>query len=169
MTAAAGSYARLLLEQVLSPAALEEVRALAADPALRDALENPAYDPREKEAVIRRLFPAEARRFFSVLCREGDWDLLPEILERHDALVRERDGVALVIFTCCHPPTESQRARIEALVREKYGKNGVEWHTVLDPEILGGFILSVDDRVLDRSLRTLADDLRRHITRGKAL
>ena len=166
MTAAAERYALLLLELDVSRPVLEEVRALAAEPELRAALENPAYDRGEKGAVVERLFPEEVRSFFRVLCDHGDYGLLPEILAEYDGLVRDRDGAALVTFTCVHEPTAEQRARIEELVRRKYGKKTVEWRTVLDPALLGGFILTVDDWVLDRSLRTMAEDLRRHVTGG---
>ena len=166
MTAAAESYARLLLEQDVPPAVLEEVRALAAEPELRAALEDPAYDRGDKQAVVDRLFPEVVRPFFRVLCGRGDYGLLPEILAEYDGLIRERDNVARVTFTCVHAPTPEQQARVEELVRRKYGKKAVEWRTVLDPALLGGFILTVDDWVLDKSLRAMAEDLRRHVTGG---
>ena len=142
------TYARLLLELAPSGETMAQVRALAGDPALREALEDPTYDRRDKTAVVGRLFPVEVRQFFRV---------------------RQREGVARVTFTCCHEPTPEQRKRVEDLVCRKYGKTGVEWHTVLDPAILGGFILTVDDWVLDKSLRTMAEDLRRHVIRGNTL
>ena len=165
MTAASGTYARLLLEQAVPEEVLSEARVLAAEPELRAALENPVYDRREKGAVIDRLFPEEVRPFLRVLCDRGDWALLPEILTEHDALVRRRDGVADVTFTCVHPPTDAQRRRVEEVVRRRSGRTGVRWNTVLDPSLLGGFILTVDDWVLDRSLRTMAEDLRRQLLR----
>ena len=161
-------YARLLLEQDLPPAALAEVRTLAADPLLAEAMENPAYDRREKQAAADRLFPAEARPYIRLLCGRGDYGLLPDILNEFDALVRARDGVAKVTFTCRHAPTAEQRQKLEDLVRRRYGKTAVDWRTVLDPAVLGGFILTVDDWVLDRSLKTLAEDLRRHVKGGSA-
>ena len=162
-------YARLLLEQTPPPLAVEDLRVLSEDANLREAMESPVYSFREKKAVIARLFPTEVQSFFQVLCNNGDYALLPEILDRYDGLVRARDGVARVTFTCCHEPTDAQRRSLEALVCQKYGKAGVEWHTVHDPAILGGFILTVDDWVLDKSLRSLAEDLHRHITRGSAI
>ncbi len=168
MTAAAGRYALLLLELAPREKTMEQVRALAGEAELQAALESPAYDRKEKRAVVNRLFPVELRQFFRVLCDHGDYHLLPEILDRYDALVRERDGVAMVTFTCCHEPTQEQRQRVEDLVCRKVGSNAVQWRTVLDPDILGGFILTVDDWVLDRSLRTMAEDLRRQI-RGNVL
>ncbi len=161
-------YARLLLEQGVPAEAMEQVRALAGEAELTAALENPAYDRRDKEAVVNRLFPAEARRFFRLLCGHGDYALLPAILEEYDALVRRRDGVARVVFTCCHPPTEEQRRKLEDLVCRKYGKTAVDWHTVLDPAILGGFILTVDDWILDQSLRAMVQDLGRRLKGGSA-
>ena len=165
---AAGTYARLLLEQELPSALLAETRALLTDPALGEAMEDPSADRREKEAVIDRLFPEPARPFLHVLCDHGDWALLPEIFTEYDALDRARRGVVRVTFTCCHAPTEDQRRRVEEIVCRRFGKTGVEWHTVLDPAILGGFILTADDWVLDRSLRTMAGDLRRRVTGGSA-
>ena len=163
------TYARLLLELAPSGETMARVRELAGDPALREAVEDPTYDRRDKTAVVGRLFPVEVRQFFRVLCDHGDYGLLPELLAEYDALVRQREGVARVTFTCCHEPTPEQRKRVEDLVCRKYGKTGVEWHTVLDPAILGGFILTVDDWVLDKSLRTMAEDLRRHVIRGNTL
>ena len=164
----AGVYARLLLEQALPDPVLEETRALLSDPVLGEALENPAIDRREKGAVIDRLFPEEARPFLRVLCDHGDWGLLPEILSEYDDLDRARKGVSRVSFTCCHAPTEAQRRQVEEIVRRKLGKTAVEWRTVIDPAVLGGFILTADDWVLDRSLRTMAGDLRRRLTGGSA-
>lgn len=169
MTAAAGVYARLLLEQDLPPEALEEARALALSPLVREAMENPTYDRGEKERAAERLFPPETRPFLRLLCRYGDWDLLPEILADYDALVRRRDGVAQVTFTCRYPPREDQRRRLEELVCRRYGCRAVAWRTVLDPAVLGGFILTVDDRVLDRSLRSMVRDLGVRLKGGEAL
>ena len=152
----AGTYARLLLEQDLPEAVLAETRALLEDAALNEALADPTVDRREKGAVVDRLFPEGARPFLRVLCDHGDWGLLPEILSEYDDLDRARKGAARVTFTCCHAPTEEQRRRVEEIVCRKFGKTAVEWHTVLDPAVLGGFILTVDDWVLDRSLRTMA-------------
>ena len=165
---AAGTYAQLLLEQDLPADILAETRALLADPALVEAMEDPSIDRREKGAVIERLFPEPARPFLHVLCDYGDWGLLPEIFTEYDALDRARRGVVRVTFTCCHAPTEEQRRRVEEIVCRRFDKTGVEWHTVLDPAILGGFILTADDWVLDRSLRTMAGDLRRRVTGGSA-
>ena len=169
MSAAAGAYARLLLEQNVPKDRLDQARSLALDPALREALENPTYDRQEKQAVIERIFPAELHPFLSLLCDYGDYALLPGVLEEYDALLRRRDGVARITFTCCHEPTQEQRERIEALVCRTHEKTGAEWHIVHDPSLLGGFILTVDDWVLDRSLRTMAEDLRRYVKRGNAL
>jgi F-type H+-transporting ATPase subunit delta len=164
----AGTYARLLLEQDLPEAVLAETRALLEDAALNAALEDPTADRREKGAVIDRLFPEQARPFLRVLCDHGDWGLLPEILSEYDELDRARRGVSRVSFTCCHAPTEAQRRQVEEIVRRRLGTTAVEWRTVIDPAVLGGFILTVDDWVLDRSLRTMAGDLRRRLTGGSA-
>lgn len=166
MTPAAERYAQLLLELDPSAEGMDETRALVEDPDLREALENPVYTQKEKDAVIHRLFPQEVRRFFQVVCGHGDFDLVPDMLDAYDGLRRKRDGIAQVTFTCCHEPTPEQREKLEALVRAKYHKNGVEWHTVLDPALAGGFILEVDDVVLDKSLRTAVENLRRHVVRG---
>ena len=91
---AAGAYARLLLEQAPSGAAMDQVRTLAADPALRAAMEDPAYETAEKEAAADRLFPEETRPFFRLLCRNGDWVLLPEILAEYDEICK---GVNLIL------------------------------------------------------------------------
>ncbi len=63
----------------------------------------------------------------------------------------------------CSLVTASPAPGLEQRLREFVGKEGytAEMVTSIDPQIIGGFIFSVDDGVVDASVRRQLDDLRR--------
>ena len=54
---------------------------------------------------------------------------------------------------------------ISDVLRDKVGKELLV-STKVDPSILGGFVAKVGDRVIDGSIRTQFENMRRHLTQG---
>lgn len=51
-----------------------------------------------------------------------------------------------------HRLSDSQRAELERLIRENAKSDRIEWDESVRPELLGGFILQIDDYRLDASV-----------------
>ena len=108
--------------------------------------------------------PREFVLFLQALVRRGRQQLLREIATAYmDLLDRKMDRVRAGVTLARHPDEKLKRTIQESLSRE-LGKQVIPAFTV-DPEILGGTIVRVGERVLDGSLRRRMTKLRRHLVK----
>lgn len=163
MTNLPENYARVLFDMNIEPEHVLTARTLLKESEeLKQALISPVVSKAEKRRIIDRLFPAEIKNFVKVMSDNGDVDIAEDMFGAYDALIRERDSVAYATFTYVTPPDEAQVEKLKAKIAKDHGKQNVELHLAQDPSLIGGFILTVEDLVLDRSVKTSISRLRRH-------
>lgn len=163
MTNLPENYARVLFDLNIEPEQVREARGLLEESSeLSEALMSPIVTRADKRKVIDRLFPAETRSFVKVMSDNGDIGIAEDVFRAYDALIRKRDDVAYATFTYVTAPDEAQVEKLKKKIAEDYGKQNVELHLEEDKSLLGGFVLTVEDLVLDRSVKTSIDRLRRH-------
>ena len=108
--------------------------------------------------------PREFVLFLQALVRRGRQQLLREIATQYmNLLDRKLDRVRAGVTLARHPDEKLKRTIQESLSRE-LGKQVLPAFTV-DPEILGGTIVRVGERVLDGSLRRRMTKLRRQLVK----
>jgi F-type H+-transporting ATPase subunit delta len=145
------------------------IDAVAAAVETTPAVQAVLMSPRVPKAAKARLLgaalrdaPREFVLFLQALVKRGRQRLLREIADEFHALLdiklnRVRAGVTLA-----RPADEPlQRSIAEALDRQ-LGKQVLPSFSV-EPEILGGAIVRVGERILDGSLRRRLTKLRRHL------
>jgi F-type H+-transporting ATPase subunit delta len=103
------------------------------------------------------------RKFVGVLNANGRLDLLPAISAE---LRTMRDAAAGRVRVKVTAPVPLLDAQVDALTKTLHAQ--LNAHPVLDvridPDILGGLIVQVGDKVYDTSVRTRLDNLRTHLT-----
>lgn len=103
------------------------------------------------------------RKFLGVLNENGRLDLLPAISAE---LRTMRDSTAGRVRVRVTAPVPLLDAQVDALTKTLHAQ--LNAHPVLDiridPDILGGLIVQVGDKVYDTSVRTRLDNLRTHLT-----
>lgn len=162
MTIVADNYAKVLFDRGVSPEDLEEAKSLLAVPELTQALENPFVAKQEKRAVIDALFPVALRSFFKVMCDNGDLTAAEEMFEEYDTLLRRQTGTVRAVFTYVTAPDEKQIETLKQVICKQYHASAVALRLEEDASLLGGFLLTVEDFVLDKSLRTAIGKMSRH-------
>lgn len=162
MTIVADNYAQVFFDRKVSSKDVAESRRLMAVPELTQALENPFVSKRSKRAVIDALFPAATRNFFKVMCDNGDLFAVGEMFEVYDKLVRKKNNTVRTVFTYVTPPDEAQVKALKQVICKQYHASAVELRLEEDVSLIGGFLLTVEDFVLDKSLRTAIDKMSRH-------
>jgi F-type H+-transporting ATPase subunit delta len=141
---------------------LQAIAALMADPVLERALTSPVVPKEHKEAMLVSAFPdvePRVRNFLVMLVRQGRLGLLPDIFTTFRALLNEHRGIQVVEVTTAQPMQQDERD----LVTERLASFlncRIELETRVDPEIIGGVIARIGDRVLDGSVRGRLDRLR---------
>ena len=88
--------------------------------------------------------------------------LLPQIIEVFQALVDEERGIAHAQVVTAVPMSDEERNAIARRLSELIGKQ-VQVETREDPEILGGLVARIGDRLVDGSTRTKLITLKRQL------
>lgn len=162
MTVVADNYANVLIDMNIAAEDMDTMRALLEDEAVFEALGNPFISRKSKHGVIEKLFPAAVCNFVKVMSDNGDIALAADMLQTYDAMVLERRNAVRATFTYVTKPDDAQVEKLKRLICKKYSKDSVELELVEDPSLVGGFILTVGDSVLDKSLKTSILKMQRH-------
>ena len=88
--------------------------------------------------------------------------LLGDIAHEYRALVDEQAGRVRVQVEISHAPDQALRDQVANALASRLGKDVVATFTV-DPELLGGMVVRYGDEILDGSVRTGAENLRRRL------
>jgi len=141
--------------------------AIERDHRLRNFLEAPQISADQKNAVLSKAFEDRAPRLFlrylQRLVKNRRQMLIPAIANEYRDLVDEVEGRVHAQVTLAKEPDAEQRAAIARQLTHTLGQPVIP-QVRINPNILGGIIVRVGDRVMDGSIRR-----RLGILRGKML
>ncbi len=157
------NYATVLYDMNIVPDDLNAARVLLTEsPELADALVNPLISKSEKKNVIEKLFPESLWNFVSVMSENEAVQMSDEIFEVYDQIVREKNDTVKAVFTYVTMPDEAQIKGLKTKLARESGCSRVELSLVEDSSLIGGFILTVGEKVYDSSVRTSIAKMKRH-------
>ena len=144
----------------------ELLAAFQANPALVTAIDAPGREDEFTAKVLRGSFGDKLEKelvdFLCLLCDRGRFADVSSILS---AVVDEADrraGRIAISVTSAVELDNTNRNRIEALVRGRFGVGAVISYTV-DPSVIGGFRVRVGDILVDASAERHLETMRRLI------
>lgn len=150
-----------MLDQVVS--------AVWGDERLKRFLESPNVDEGTKRELIGKAFgdrmPRFLVRFLQTLVVHRRQMLLPEIAREYHTLVDEMAGRVHAQVTVARTLPDAEREHLAASLSKTLGKEVVP-HVIVNPEILGGVIVKVDERVMDGSVKRRLALLRARMVSG---
>lgn len=139
--------------------------AIETTPRVQAVLMSPRVPKAEKSRLLAAALkdtPREFVLFLQAVVKRGRQQVLPEIAAQYHALLdiklnRVRAGVTLA-----RPADERLQRSIQESLSRQLGKEVLASFSV-DPEILGGAIVRVGERIHDGSVRRRVTKLRRHL------
>ncbi|ERM81897.1 hypothetical protein P872_07095 [Rhodonellum psychrophilum GCM71 = DSM 17998] len=168
----ASRYAKSILELAIEKGILEEVHQdmqllLTLDkatPELGVMLNSPIVSSDKKLKILKALFPEGSSEltlpFFEIVSKKNRDNVLMEIAKEFHNQYNESKGIQLATVTTTFPIDEKLKKEFIEIVKEISGLEKVELIEKINPEIIGGFILKVNDRQLDESLNSKLKALR---------
>ena len=144
--------------------------AIERDERLRHFLEAPQISADQKNAVLSKAYEDRAPRLFlrflQRLVMNRRQMLIPEIANEYRDLVDEVEGRLHAQVTLAKQPDDAERDAIGRQLSRTLGKPVIP-QVRINPNILGGIIVRVGDRVMDGSIRRRLGVLRgRMLARG---
>lgn len=164
-TKVASRYAKALFDLALETGKLEDVRndlsviAGINHPELKALMASPIIRSDKKVAIFETIFASSLQAvttaFFRLIFSKGRSVAIDEMMEAFAAMYRENKGIKVVALTTAVPVSESIKAEITSLLsRNKMMQNKtLELKEHVDPSILGGLVVQVDDQLFDASIR----------------
>ena len=121
--------------------------------------------PEAKEEFLRRALGQPAPLVWNLvrlLSSKARLELLPQIAERFQELLDEERGIAHAQVVTAVPMSDTERQALARRLSEMTGKQ-VQVQAFVEPEILGGLIARIGDRLIDGSARTRLLALKRKL------
>lgn len=143
---------------------------LAIEPKLGQTLKSPLITATEKKAVMDKLLQklhgdALMRNFCNLLADKNRLGELAGIAACYRDLLDEANGILRGSVTTAIQLDGKRQAALKENLKKKVGRD-IEVKFYVDPEILGGMVLAVGDKVVDSSLRAQLGILRETLIRG---
>ncbi len=85
--------------------------------------------------------------------------LLPEIISVFQHLEAEERGIISVQITSATKLETKQETELKNVLQQKFGK-GIQTHSVIDTDILGGIIVKIGNQMIDGSIKTKLNSLK---------
>ena len=139
--------------------------AVEQTPRVQAILMSPRVPKSEKARLLSgalRQAPREFVLFLQALVRRGRQQILRPIAVEYMGLLDQKLDRVRAGVTLARAPDEKLKRAIQDALSRQLGKEVIPAFTV-DPEILGGTIVRVGERVLDGSLRRRMTKLRRQL------
>jgi F-type H+-transporting ATPase subunit delta len=172
-------YAKAIIAVAEEETALEQtgdelrvLGALAADPQIAQALANPLLATTSRRRLARTIAEQLTlrpilRNFLCLLADHRRLDQLGPIADQYQKLLDQRLGRVRATVTSATPLSAAQGDAVLAALAQQTGRTVLATQRV-DPQLLGGVVVSVEGTVYDGSLRTQLEALAARIAGGRS-
>lgn len=167
------AYAKSLMELAIERVQLEEVhedflylaQMSKSNKDLSLVLKNPIISADKKLKVLNALYEKRGANkatlaFFEIICRKNRASDLPEIASEFHHQWQVYHSIQEADVTTTFPLDERLRDQFKKIVLEISGMKEVVLNEKVDPQLIGGFVLKVNDRQLDASISSKLKMLR---------
>ena len=119
-------------------------------------LRSPVVASDKKLAVIQAITAGKISEltsaFTSLLVNKGREGELPEIITAFVKQYKQYKNIHVVKLTTAAPVSEEVKNMLVGRVKQTGGLQNIELETVVDPNIIGGFVLQTGDKLVDASI-----------------
>jgi len=168
----ASRYANSLLDLAQERNTLDAIKSdlesflavLKATPELKAALRNPIISPDKKFSIVKEVFSPSVNeiviRFFKIVISKGRAEVLYETAKEFVNGYNRINGVIKASIVSAIPLTDENKAEVQRVVEEATQKK-VLLKTLVEPDLIGGFVLTVGDKQFDASISSSLSKLKK--------
>jgi F-type H+-transporting ATPase subunit delta len=145
---------------------LEDLKTIAttlSEPQLMAILESPKVHLDEKIGLISRCLPGVSQLALNLvylLVARRRLRLIDQIVSEYQRLADAYQGLEHAEVTTAIPLDEEDKKRLSERLAELTGTR-IMLTTKVDPDVIGGFVVRIGDRLIDGSTKSKLDSLRK--------
>ncbi len=174
MSRAAIRYAKAILDIATTSGKAEAVNndmksivlAVSQNAELKDFLANPVVKIESKKGALSSIFTdvqAETKSLFHLLFENKRFEILGTIAQQYNVLFDESNGVEVAKVTTAFPITPELQSKVLAKIAE-FSNKKITIENIVDPAIIGGFVLRVGDKQYNASVASKLSQLKREFS-----
>ena len=152
--------------------ALEENKVEAFYDEVTALMNHPKVTKEEKQAVLEKVFAgradAELTGFLTLLLKKDRYAELDAILAHFMGKVKEYKRIGVGYVRSAMELDAEEKKEIEAKLLATTSYKTMEMHYAVDPALIGGLVIRIGDHVVDSSIRTKLDGLKRELNKVSA-
>jgi F-type H+-transporting ATPase subunit delta len=168
----ASRYAKSLIDLAIGTKQLEEVhkdmllinQVCTQNHDFVVMLESPVIKTDKKMAIFKKVFEGKISvttlAFLNMIATKRREGYIDDIARSFDDQFKAFMGITKAVVTTAAPLDSSMKGKIMDLVK-KSAKGEVELIEKIDKSLIGGFVLTVNDRQVDASIKRKLNDLRK--------
>lgn len=143
-------------------------QSFAANPSLQEVVTNPFVDSPEKMKLLSTAAGATDKDvtfadFLKLLDQNRRIDLARSIALAYIDIYRSARNIRRVQVVSAAPLDPAVEKRIKDIVASHINGGTIDFSTAIDPALIGGFIVNIDNERLDASLRNEFEHLRQSL------
>ncbi len=174
---AARRYAKSLLSLALEQGTVDAVHAdmLLVNQVISDSRElkvmltSPIIKSDKKTAILSEIFKGKisdlSLQFIDLAVAKGRDALLPAIASAYEEAYRAHKNISTVEVTSAIALSEEQKKRIMAIAA-KQGVENAEVVEIVDPSLIGGFVMRMGDKQIDASISNRINSLKQELIKN---
>lgn len=148
------------------------VSSFAAQPALASTMANPFVSADDKAALIltaagASASDAEMQRFIALLTTNKRLGMVRDIAAAYLRIYRQERRISVVRVTAAAPMAAAEQQRLKAIIQQHLDGGTMEYSFALDPSLIGGFAVDIDNERLDASVKNELKQLRLKLLSNK--
>lgn len=174
MSRAAIRYAKAIIEIAQTSGKAEAVNndmklivaTIAESHELRAFLASPVMKMDVKKSALLEIFSnvqAETNSLFNLLFENKRFEILDAIAKEYNRLFDESNGIEVAKVTTAFPITPEIQTKVLAKIAE-FSSKKITIENIVDPAIIGGFILRVGDQQYNASVASKLSELKREFS-----
>jgi F-type H+-transporting ATPase subunit delta len=147
---------------------LDQAAATLDTDELREVLANPALALDQRLEVATQVFAdlsGPVRNLILLLVKRGRIEQLPRVAAEFRRLDDKRNQISHASATSAAPLDDTEVRAITARLEQMTGGR-VALETAVDPDLLGGIVVRIGDRLIDGSVRGRLERLRNQLASG---
>ncbi|NPA36687.1 MAG: ATP synthase F1 subunit delta [Chlorobi bacterium] len=116
---------------------------------------SPVIKPSKKKELFENVFGKTLNpitlKFISLVIDNNRENILKSVFRDYSAFYKDSKGIKTATVYSAFEPDDAIRNKFKELIEKELNVK-VELNVVVDPGLLGGFILKVDDKMIDASI-----------------
>jgi len=168
-------YAKALLELAIEKNCVESIekdlsqflRTLKDSNDLRIFIDSPVVRNEKKIKVFDLVFPdfnPITIQFFRLVTKNGREHLLDDIAKQFDQLLKTKRGIVTGTLTSARPLDDTLKAAILDKIKGSF-EGTLELNETVNESLIGGFIVRIGDKQLDRSVQSTLSKLKQNLVK----